>query len=116
MSYELTYTNVCNMLDLSGIAVLAEERANDAPIVFAGGSGALVPEPLALVIDAFLLGEGEDIVLEVTEVLRSWKANGGGARAELLRELARLPGVYVPRFYRWHYNDDGTIGEIEVDR
>ena len=113
LSYELTYTNVCNMLDLSGIAVLAEERANDAPIVFAGGSGALVPEPLALVIDAFLLGEGEDIVLEVTEVLRSWKANGGGARAELLRELARLPGVYVPRFYRWHYNDDGTIGEIE---
>ena len=80
LSYELTYTNICNMLDLAGIAVVAEERANDAPVVFAGGSGALVPEPLALVIDAFILGEGEDVILEVTEVLREWKAAGGGAR------------------------------------
>ena len=113
LSYELTYTNLCNMLDLAGIAVLAAERANDAPIVFAGGSGALVPEPLALVIDAFILGEGEDVILEVTEVLRAWKAVGGGPRVELLRQLARTPGVYVPRFYRWHYGPDGTVAEVE---
>ena len=113
LSYELTYTNLCNMLDLAGIAVLAAERADDAPIVFAGGSGALVPEPLALVIDAFILGEGEDVILEVTEVLRAWKAAGGGPRVELLRQLARTPGVYVPRFYRWHYQPDGTVAEVE---
>ena len=113
LSYELTYTNVCNMLDLAGIAVLAEERANAAPIVFAGGSGALVPEPMSLVIDAFILGEGEDVILEVTEVLRAWKAGGGGPRVELLRALARVPGVYVPRFYRWAYNDDGTVAAVE---
>ena len=113
LSYELTYTNLCNMLDLAGIAVLAAERADDAPIVFAGGSGALVPEPLALVIDAFILGEGEDVILEVTEVLRAWKSAGGGPRVELLRQLARTPGVYVPRFYRWHYGPDGTVAEVE---
>ena len=113
LSYELTYTNVCNMLDLAGIAVVAAERANDAPIIFAGGSGALVPEPLALVVDAFILGEGEDVILEVTEVLRDWKSAGGGPRIELLRQLARVPGVYVPRFYRWAYHPDGTVAEVE---
>ncbi len=114
LSYELTYSNVCNMLDLAGIAVRAEERAEQAPIVFAGGSGALVPEPLALVVDAFVLGEGEDVTGEVTEVLRNWKAAGGGPRLELLRRLAAVSGIYVPRFYRWHYNDDGTVAEIEA--
>ncbi|MDE2639413.1 MAG: TIGR03960 family B12-binding radical SAM protein [Chloroflexota bacterium] len=113
LSYELTYTNVCNMLDLAGIAVVAAERANDAPIIFAGGSGALVPEPLALVVDAFILGEGEDVILEVTEVLRDWQSAGGGPRIELLRQLARVPGVYVPRFYRWAYHPDGTVAEVE---
>ncbi|MXY78857.1 MAG: TIGR03960 family B12-binding radical SAM protein [Chloroflexi bacterium] len=113
LSYELTYTNVCNMLDLAGIAVVAAERADDAPIIFAGGSGALVPEPLALVIDAFILGEGEDVILEVTEVLRDWKSAGGGPRVELLRQLARVPGGYVPRFYRWAYQPDGTVAEVE---
>ena len=113
LSYELTYTNVCNMLDLAGIAVVAAERANDAPIIFAGGSGALVPEPLALVIDAFILGEGEDVILEVTEILRDWKSAGGGPRVELLRQLALAPGVYVPRFYRWDYHPDGTVAEVE---
>ena len=113
LSYELTYTNVCNMLDLADIAVVAAERADDAPIIFAGGSGALVPEPLALVIDAFILGEGEDVILEVTEVLRDWKSAGGGPRIELLRQLAQVPGVYVPRFYRWAYHPDGTVAEVE---
>ena len=113
LSYELTYTNVLNMLDLAGIAVLAADRDNDAPIVFAGGSGALVPEPLATVIDAFVLGEGEEIILELNEVLREWKASGGGDRVELLRHLAGVSGVYVPRFYDWHYNDDGTVAGVE---
>ena len=67
---------------------------------FAGGSGALVPEPMATVIDAFVLGEGEEIILELNEVLREWKAAGGGARVELLRHLAGISGVYVPPVLR----------------
>ncbi len=112
LSYELTYTNVLNMIDLGGIPVLAADRDDGDPIIFAGGSGALVPEPMATVIDAFVLGEGEEIILEVTDVLRDWKAAGGGARLELLRRLAAVQGIYVPRFYEWKYNDDGTVAEI----
>lgn len=91
LSYELTYTNVLNMLDLAGIAVLASEREHDAPIILAGGSGALVPEPLATVIDAFILGEGEEIVLEVNEVLRQWKLAGGGRASRAAASPGRDP-------------------------
>ena len=112
LSYELTYSNVLNMLDLAGLAVRSEQRAEHDPIVFAGGSGALVPEPLAPFIDAFVLGEGEEIVLEINALLRERKTGAAG-RVDLLRQLARVPGVYVPRFYSWHYNDDGTIAGVE---
>ncbi|MEE9277592.1 MAG: TIGR03960 family B12-binding radical SAM protein, partial [Dehalococcoidia bacterium] len=112
LSYELTYTNVLNMLDLAGIPVLAQERDRGDPLILAGGSGALVPEPLATVVDAFVLGEGEEVTLELNGVLHDWKAAGGGDRTELLRRLADISGVYVPRFYEWKYNDDGTIAEI----
>ena len=111
LSYELTYTNVLNMLDLAGISVLAAGRGERDPLVIAGGSGALVPEPLATVVDAFVLGEGEEVVLDVNALLHEWK-EGGGSRAELLRRLARIPGVYVPSFYEWTYNDDGTVAEV----
>ena len=111
LSYELTYTNVLTMLDLAGIPILAADRADDVPLVVAGGSGALVPEPLATVVDAFILGEGEEVVLEVTETVRAWKA-GGGSREELLHALMCVPGVYVPCFYDWRYHDDGTVAEI----
>jgi radical SAM superfamily enzyme YgiQ (UPF0313 family) len=77
LSYELTYTNVLNLLDLAGIPVLAEQRTDADPIVIAGGSGALNPEPMTLFIDAFVLGEGEEAVLEVADALRRWKAAGG---------------------------------------
>ncbi len=113
LSYELTYTNVLNMIDLAGMSVLSVDRTADDPLVIAGGSGALVPEPLSTVVDAFVLGEGEEVVLEINEVLREWKNAGGGDRVELLRYLAMISGVYVPRFYKWHYKDDGTIAEVE---
>ncbi len=113
LSYELTYTNVLNMLDLAGIPVRAVERGEDTPLVLCGGSGALVPEPLAPFADAFVLGEGEEVVLEVNACVAEWKGSGG-SRLELLRALARIQGIYVPRFYEWRYNDDGTVADIEV--
>lgn len=111
LSYELTYTNVLEMLDLAGIPIRSESRGEGDPIIFAGGSGALVPEPLAPFIDAFVLGEAEDVVLEINELLRAAKA-GGASRLERLEGLARIPGVYVPRFYEWSYATDGTPAEI----
>ncbi len=96
LSYELTYTNVLNMLDLAGLPVLAGERDESSPLVVAGGSGALNPEPLADFIDVFALGDGEELALELVEALLEWKRQGGGPRKELLRRLAGIPGLYVP--------------------
>ncbi len=111
LSYELTYTNILEMLDLSGIAIRSLDRAEDDPIILAGGSGALVPEPLAPFIDAFVLGEAEDVILEINELLHERRTQGA-SRLDLLRALARTPGVYVPRFYEWRYEADGTPAEI----
>ncbi|MCY3588169.1 MAG: TIGR03960 family B12-binding radical SAM protein, partial [Chloroflexi bacterium] len=111
LSYELTYTNILEMLDLSGIPIRSLDRAEDDPIIFAGGSGALVPEPLAPFIDAFILGEAEDVVLEVNQLLHEARTQGA-SRLDLMRALARIPGVYVPRFYEWRYEPDGTPAEV----
>ena len=111
LSYELIYTNILEMLNLSGIPIRSLDRTEDDPIIFAGGSGALVPEPLALFIDAFILGEAEDVILEVNQLLHEAKSQGA-SRLDLLRSLARTPGVYVPRFYEWRYEADGTPAEV----
>ena len=111
LSYELTYTNILEMLDLAGIPIHSLERAEDDPIILAGGSGALVPEPLAPFIDAFVLGEAEDVILEINGLLHERRSQGA-SRLDLLRALAQTPGVYVPRFYEWRYADDGTPSEI----
>jgi radical SAM family uncharacterized protein len=109
LSSELTYSNVLNMLDLSGLPVLAAERDDHWPLVIAGGSGALSPEPLADFIDAFALGDGEELVLDLVQFLREWKSQGGGPRRDVLRRLAQVQGVYVPSLYEVEYNRDGTI-------
>lgn len=111
LSYELTYTNILEMLDLSGIPIRSLERSEDDPIILAGGSGALVPEPLAPFIDAFVLGEAEDVIIEINQLLHEAKSQGA-SRLDLLQALARTPGVYVPRFYEWRYAPDGTPAEI----
>ena len=111
LSYELTYTNILEMLDLSGIPIRSLDRTEDDPLIFAGGSGALVPEPIAPFIDAFILGEAEDVILEVNELLHEAKTQGA-SRLDLLRALTRTPGVYVPRFYEWRYEADGTPAEV----
>ncbi|MFQ5925528.1 MAG: B12-binding domain-containing radical SAM protein, partial [Dehalococcoidia bacterium] len=112
LSYELTYTNVLNMLDLAGIPLLSAQRDDSHPLVIAGGSCALNAEPLAEFIDLFVLGEGEEVLLELLETFRRWKLEGAGQKQELLRELALVPGVYVPSLYRVDYGDDGTISAI----
>jgi radical SAM family uncharacterized protein len=110
---ELCYTNVLNMLDLAGLPPLAGRRRRALPLVIAGGSGALNPEPLADFIDAFGLGDGEELVLDIVECLRRFKAGGGRSKLELLRELARVGGMYVPRFYSVRYTADGTVAQTK---
>ncbi|MEZ4492688.1 MAG: TIGR03960 family B12-binding radical SAM protein [Dehalococcoidia bacterium] len=112
LQYEMTYTNILNMLHLAGIPIRSEQRAADDPLVIAGGSGSFNPEPIAPFIDAFILGEGEDAVSEIASLVRRWKRDQT-PRIERLRDLARMPGTYVPTFYAVHYDDDGHFRAVE---
>jgi radical SAM family uncharacterized protein len=105
ISAELVYTNVLNMVDLAGVPVRSGDRRPSDPLVVAGGHCAFNPEPLADFVDAFVLGDGEEAVGDVTEVLAPWQARPAGERdrAALLAELAEVPGVYVPSLYRPRY-------------
>jgi radical SAM family uncharacterized protein len=111
LGYELTYTNILNILDLGGVPVLAAERGKDDPLVIGGGSGAFNPEPLADFIDAFVLGDGEAVLPELIDCYRRFKSNGG-SRAKLLSELSKLRGVYVPSLYGVEYGADGLVGKV----
>ncbi|MEO6043562.1 MAG: TIGR03960 family B12-binding radical SAM protein [Tepidiformaceae bacterium] len=113
LQYEMGYTNVLNMLDLAGIPIWSKERGEDHPIVIAGGSGAFNPEPLAPFIDAFFLGEGEDAVQELAGMVREWK-RAGAPRATRLRDLMRMPGVYVPAFYEPRYDANGHFAGLDA--
>ncbi|MDY6893398.1 MAG: TIGR03960 family B12-binding radical SAM protein [Chloroflexota bacterium] len=112
LGYELTYTNALNILDLAGLPVVAAERGDSLPLVIAGGGCTLNPEPMADFIDLFVVGEGEEVMVELLDVVRKWKHEGSGSKHELLREAARLSGIYVPRFYRVEYHQDGTVASI----
>ncbi|HEY5475314.1 MAG TPA: TIGR03960 family B12-binding radical SAM protein [Tepidiformaceae bacterium] len=111
LQYEMTYTNVLNVLELGGIPVRSADRTDEHPIVIAGGSGAFNPEPLAAFIDAFFLGEGEEAVVELADRVRAWK-RAGTPRAERLRELLTMPGVYVPAFYEPRYDEAGHFASL----
>jgi len=116
-STELGYTNMLTALDLAGIPLHAADRTDEHPIVLAGGHAAFNPEPIADFLDAAVLGDGEEIVLAITEVIREWKAEGRpGGRDELLMRLARSGGVYVPRFYDVSYLPDGRIQRVAPNR
>jgi radical SAM family uncharacterized protein len=106
LSAELVYTNVLNCVDLAGVPVRNEDRRPEHPIVMAGGHAAFNPEPLAEYVDVFVIGEGEEVVGEITEVLRGWKASGrtAGSRQRVLHDLATIPGVYVPAMYDVRYD------------
>jgi len=114
---ELGYTNMLTMLDLAGIPLSAADRDESHPIVIAGGHAAFNPEPIADFIDAAVLGDGEEAVLEITAIVRAWKAEGGpGGRDELLLRLARTESIYVPRFYDVDYLPDGRIQRVVPNR
>ncbi len=110
-STELGYTNMLEALDLAQIPLYAKDRDETHPIVLAGGHAAFNPEPIASFIDAAVLGDGEQAVLEMTEILRRAKRDGL-SREETLLELAKTGGVYVPRFYDVTYLDDGRIQRV----
>jgi len=113
LGYELTYTNVLNMLHLAQIPVLAWERNDYHPLVIAGGSCALNPEPMADFVDLFVIGDGEEVLLELVDSFRNWKERGKGvAKKELLRQVATIPGIYVPSLYQVEYQADGLVKSI----
>ncbi|HSF82622.1 MAG TPA: TIGR03960 family B12-binding radical SAM protein [Anaerolineales bacterium] len=112
LPYETLYTNVLNALDLAGIPLFASERSPKHPIVIAGGHATYNPEPMHAFIDAFVIGEGEDVIQDIIEAHQDWKSRGGD-RQELLHLLARIWGVYVPSLYRDHYEEDGVFSYIE---
>jgi len=112
-STELGYTNLLTALDLAGIPLHASERGEGEPIVIAGGHAAFNPEPVSDFIDAVIVGDGEQAVLQVTDLLTAWKSQGRpGGRHELLLRLARTGGVYVPAFYDVDYLPDGRIKRV----
>ena len=111
IGYEMSYTNILNMLRLAGIPLHAKERTGLKNIVFAGGVCAFNPEPLADYIDFFSLGEGEEITIEIVSLYDKAKAEGWSKDA-FLKEVSLIPGVYVPSFYEPVYNEDGTIREV----
>jgi len=109
LPYETLYTNALNALDLAGIPVRAAERGEEHPIVIAGGHSTMNPEPMHAFIDAFVIGEGEEVIHDILDVLQTHSA-----RADRLLALAKIPGVYVPKFYETFYLDDGTVSHIEA--
>jgi radical SAM family uncharacterized protein len=140
LPYETLYTNTLNMLDLAGIPVRSEERDETHPIIIAGGHSTMNPEPMHAFIDAFVIGEGEEVIHDIIDVIQKYKmslrgaqrrsnlpSSGGiastpaldgtsrptGSRNDMLKELAKIQGVYVPCFYEAYYLEDGTVSHIE---
>ncbi|MBQ9861245.1 MAG: TIGR03960 family B12-binding radical SAM protein [Clostridia bacterium] len=111
LQYEMCYTTILNMLDLAGIPLLSSERGENMPLVVAGGPCAYNPEPLADFFDLFIIGEGEEVNLELMELYREHKKRGY-SKAAFLREAAQIEGVYVPSLYDVTYHEDGTIASI----
>lgn len=108
LQYEMSYTNILNILDLSGIPLRAKDRGDNNPLVIAGGPCAYNPEPLAEFIDFFVIGEGEEITLEILKLYEEHKAKDW-SKDRFLEDIATMEGIYVPKFYRVIYNEDNTI-------
>ncbi|KPU27861.1 Fe-S oxidoreductase [Caloranaerobacter sp. TR13] len=111
LQYEMSYTNILNMLDLGHIPLLSKDRKEEDPFIIAGGPCAYNPEPLADIIDFFVIGESEELILEIIEAYKKWKENNR-TREEFLEDVSQIKGVYVPKFYEVTYNQDGTIKEF----
>ncbi|MBD5137849.1 MAG: TIGR03960 family B12-binding radical SAM protein [Ruminococcus sp.] len=111
IQYELCYTNILNMLDLAGLPVKAKDRTDDMPIVVAGGPCVCNPEPLIDFIDLFIIGEGEEVNLELMDLYADMKKRGC-SKKEFLEAAAEIEGIYVPSFYDVYYNDNGTVKDV----
>lgn len=112
LQYELSYSNVINMLDLADIPLLSNDRTLDDPFVCAGGPCAFNAEPIADAIDFIMLGEGEEIICEIIDVYKEWKKDSNRTRKSYLEMIAKIEGIYVPSFYDVNYNDDFTVKSI----
>lgn len=115
LQYELLITNTLNMLDLAGLPLHAAERTDEQPFVIGGGPCVYNTEPIADFFDFFVLGDGEEIVVEVCDALIAWKKEGRpNGRRGFLRRAARIPGVYVPSFYAPEYDAQGMFAELRI--
>lgn len=113
LQYEMSFTNILNMLDLAGLPVLAKDRGDDAPLVAAGGPCAYNAEPLADYIDVFFIGESEESTQVTADTIIAWKEAGKpGGKKGLLKQLAQQPGTYVPSFYRPVYDKQGNFKQL----
>lgn len=113
LQYELSYTNILNMLDLGGVPVLAAERTEQDPLVIVGGPCVYNPEPLADFFDFAIIGEGEEVMAEVMEAYKAWKRAGKpGGRQAFLQEVVKINGIYVPSFYEVEYNENLTVKAV----
>lgn len=115
LQYELSYTNILNILDLANIPLLREERKLDDPFILVGGPCAYNVEPLADFVDIVILGEGEEVNLEVINAYKEWKKSKT-TREDFLLKVAKIEGVYIPSFYDVTYNEDGTVKEVKPNR
>ncbi len=112
LQYEMCYTNILQVLDLSGITFKAADRTEDEPFVIGGGPCSYNPEPVADFFDMFYIGEGETVYYELMDKYKEWKKSGQD-RIAFLKIAAGLPGIYFPQFYKPLYNDDGTLAEFK---
>ena len=112
LQYELSYTNILNMLDLAGIPFYSKDRGEEYPLISAGGPCAFNPEPLADFVDFFNIGDGEGALQEICRIHREWKATGG-TKDDFLKAVSKVPGVYVPKFYEAKYDENGDFAGME---
>ena len=111
LGYELCFTNVLNILDMAQIPVMAAERDEHQPLIVAGGSSTLNPEPISDFIDVFFIGDGEEVLVDFVNAYREWKKSRG-SKKEFLKQAAKIEGVYIPSLYAVKYKDDGTLESL----
>ncbi len=112
VQHEMLYTNILNILDLGGINAHSEQRGENTPLVGAGGSAVVNPQPLSKFMDFFVIGDGEEVVVDILKKVKIYKKNNK-SKSWLLKEISRLDGVYVPRFYKFYYYKNGLIKKFE---
>lgn len=116
LQYEMCYTNILNMMDLAGIPLYSKDRTESNPFIMVGGSCAYNVEPLADFVDIVVLGEGEELNLDVIRAYREWISEkpyeNGKDRTDFLKKIAKIDGVYIPSFYEFEYNEDGTVKKL----